>query len=309
MIPVYQKAMLPVLELAADGKEHSLSEFVDATVTRYGLTEADRNELLPSGSQAQLTNRVSWARTYLLKAGLLASPRRGMSTITDRGRQALQEKGQEISIKYLEQFPEFVAFKNASHKEPAAGTSPPQLTTEQSAEAQGQTPQEAIENSYQTLRSELAQTLLAQILECSPKFFEKLVVDLLVAMGYGGSRKDAGQAIGQSGDEGIDGIIKEDRLGLDAIYVQAKRWKATVGRPQVQAFAGSLEGHRARKGVFITTSDFSKDAREYVGKIEKKIILIDGQQLANLSIDFGIGVAEVTTYTLKRLDLDFFDEE
>jgi restriction system protein len=309
VIPDYQKAMLPVLKLAADGGEHPLSELVDATAKHFALTEADRNEMLPSGTQAKLTNRVSWARTYLLKAGLLTSPRRGMSVITERGLKALRSSAQEVNNKYLEQFQEFLAFKNAGRKESASGTGASHPPLEQVAEIQGQTPQEAIENSYQLLRSELAQNLLSQIMECSPKFFEKLVVDLLVAMGYGGSRKDAGQAIGGSGDEGIDGIIKEDRLGLDAIYVQAKRWKATVGRPIIQAFAGSLEGHRARKGVFITTSDFSKEAREYVDKIEKKIILIDGQQLAGLSIDFGIGVAEVTSYTLKRLDLDFFDEE
>jgi restriction system protein len=309
VIPDYQKAMLPVLKLAADGGEHPLSELVDATAKHFALTEADRNEMLPSGTQAKLTNRVSWARTYLLKAGLLTSPRRGMSVITERGLKALRSSAQEVNNKYLEQFQEFLAFKNAGRKESASGTGASHPPLEQVAEIQGQTPQEAIENSYQLLRSELAQNLLSQIMECSPKFFEKLVVDLLVAMGYGGSRKYAGQAIGGSGDEGIDGIIKEDRLGLDAIYVQAKRWKATVGRPIIQAFAGSLEGHRARKGVFITTSDFSKEAREYVDKIEKKIILIDGQQLAGLSIDFGIGVAEVTSYTLKRLDLDFFDEE
>jgi restriction system protein len=309
VIPDYQKAMLPVLKLAADGGEHPLSELVDATAKHFALTEADRNEMLPSGTQAKLTNRVSWARTYLLKAGLLTSPRRGMSVITERGLKALRSSAQEVNNKYLEQFQEFLAFKNAGRKESASGTGASHPPLEHVAEIQGQTPQEAIENSYQLLRSELAQNLLSQIMECSPKFFEKLVVDLLVAMGYGGSRKDAGQAIGGSGDEGIDGIIKEDRLGLDAIYVQAKRWKATVGRPIIQAFAGSLEGHRARKGVFITTSDFSKEAREYVDKIEKKIILIDGQQLAGLSIDFGIGVAEVTSYTLKRLDLDFFDEE
>jgi restriction system protein len=309
MIPDYQKAMLPVLKLVGDGAEHSLVELVDATVKHFDLTEADRNEMLPSGTQAKLTNRVSWARTYLVKAGLLTAPRRGMSAITERGLKALQGAPKEINSKYLEQFEEFLAFKNAGRKDSATGASASHLPLEQPAEPQGQTPQEAIETSYQLLRSELAQNLLAQILDCSPKFFEKLVVDLLVAMGYGGSRKDAGQAIGGSGDEGIDGIIKEDRLGLDAIYVQAKRWKSTVGRPIVQAFAGSLEGHRARKGVFITTSDFSKEAREYVGKIEKKIILIDGQQLAGLSIDYGVGVAEVTSYTLKRLDLDFFDEE
>jgi restriction system protein len=169
-----------------------------------------------------------------------------------------------------------------------------------------QTPEETLESSYQNLRSKTAQDLLERVMACSPRFFEQLVVDLLVAMGYGGSRKDAGQAVGQSGDGGVDGIIKEDRLGLDVVHIQAKRWKDTVGRPTVQAFAGSLEGYRARKGVLITTSQFSQEAKSYVTNIEKKIVLIDGEQLTQLMLDYGIGVSEIATYTVKQIDLDYF---
>jgi restriction system protein len=204
---------------------------------------------------------------------------------------------QGIDRKFLEQFPEFVQFQSrSSHSE------------EQTAiqEEPTHTPEEILEASYQNLRNDLSQELIDRVMQCSPRFFEKLVVDLLVAMGYGGSRKDAGQAIGQTGDGGVDGIIKEDRLGLDIVFIQAKRWESTVGRPVVQAFAGSLEGFRARKGVLLTTSTFTKDARDYVERIEKKIVLIDGEQLAQLMIDYGIGVTEVATYSVKKADLDYF---
>jgi restriction system protein len=234
------------------------------------------------------------------KAGLLETVSRGKFRITQRGISLLKTKPQKIDVNLLNQYPEFVEFRTGANTEAAAG---PDLNIVQ------QTPQELLESSYQTLHRQIAGDLLEKISKASPHFFEKLVVDLLVAMGYGGSRRDAGQAIGKSGDDGIDGIIKEDRLGLDAVYVQAKRWKATVGRPDVQSFAGSLDGHRARKGVFITTSQFSGDAKEYVTRIEKKIILIDGEQLANLSIEFGIGVEPITTYKVQRIDADYFEEE
>ena len=208
----------------------------------------------------------------------------------------------KINVKFLKQFSEFVEFQNLSRQSARTGT---EVETEELDE----TPEETLESSYQNLRRNLAQELLDRVKKCSPRFFENLVVDLLVAMGYGGSRKDAGQAVGQSGDGGIDGIIKEDKLGLDVVYIQAKRWEGTVGRPVAQAFAGSLEGQRARKGVLITTSQFSQDAKDYVSRIEKKIVLIDGEQLAQLMIDHGIGVAEVATYTVKKMDLDYFGEE
>jgi restriction system protein len=302
-IPDFQSAMLPVLRLAQDGKDHMLREAVEAIAVEFKATEGERNELLPSGRQRRLHNRVGWAKTYLQKAGLVEPNGRGRFRITSRGREVLQRKPSRIDMKFLEQFPEYNAFAALRHDEAEAETSAPELPSAT------ETPEEILEESYQELRRRLADELLDRIKACDPKFFEKLVVDLLVTMGYGGSRKDAGQAVGQSGDEGIDGIIKEDRLGLDVVYIQAKRWNNTVGRPVVQAFAGSLEGQRARKGVLITTSDFSREARDYVRQIEKKIVLIEGGELAKLMIDHGVGVTEVATYTVKKLDLDYFGDE
>jgi restriction system protein len=298
--------MLPILRFAGDGKEHSLSEAADAIAQHFALSDEDRKELLPSGNQKKLYNRVGWSRFYLLKAGILEAVGRGRFKITDRGVSVLNSNVPELNVRFLEQYPEFVEFRSARQ---SRSTSDSEEALPFGKDIPQQTPQEMLETSYQILRRELAQELLEKISKCSPRFFEELVVDLLVAMGYGGSRRDAGQAIGRTGDEGVDGIIKEDRLGLDAIYIQAKRWKASVGRPDVQGFAGSLEGHRARKGVFITTSQFSPDAKDYVSRIERKIILIDGDQLASLCIDFGVGVAEVTSYIVKRIDLDYFEEE
>jgi len=292
--------MLPLLELLADGEEHTSSELVEALALRFGLTDDERNELLPSGKQERFLNRASWARSYLKRALLIENTGRGRVRIAPRGIEALQARPERVDIKYLKQFPEFALRQNNRQPEDAAVDDADEVV---------QTPEEMLEAGYQSLRRELARDLLQRVKSVSPRFFERLVVDLLVAMGYGGSRKDAGQAVGQSGDGGIDGIIKEDRLGLDVVYVQAKRWDGTVGRPVVQAFAGSLEGQRARKGVLITTSQFSQDARDYVSRIEKKIVLIDGEQLAQLMIDYGIGVAEVVSYTVKRIDADYFDQD
>jgi restriction system protein len=289
-VPGFQELMLPLLKLSGDGNEHSLSETIDILASEFGLMDADRNELLPSGRQAKLDNRVGWARTHLGKAGLLESTGRGRFRITQRGIDVLNGNPSEIDIGFLSQFPEFIEFRTLSRQ-----------GNRHDGESEGtnQTPEEILESSYQNLRSALAESLLQRIKACSPKFFERLVVDLLVAMGYGGSRKDAGQAVGQSGDGGIDGTIKEDRLGLDVVYIQAKRWEGTVGRPIVQAFAGSLEGLRARKGVLITTSQFSQDAKDYVTRIEKKIVLIDGEELTDLMIDHGLGAAELASYTVR----------
>ncbi len=292
--------MLPLLELLADGEEHTSSELVEALALRFGLTDDERNELLPSGKQERFLNRVSWARSYLKRALLVENTGRGRVRITPRGIEALRARPERVDIKYLKEFSEFASRQNNRQPEDAATDD---------ADEVAQTPEEMLEAGYQSLRRELARDLLQRVKSVSARFFERLVVDLLVAMGYGGSRKDAGQAVGQSGDGGIDGIIKEDRLGLDVVYVQAKRWDGTVGRPVVQAFAGSLEGQRARKGVLITTSQFSQDARDYVSRIEKKIVLIDGEQLAQLMIDYGIGVAEVASYTVKRIDADYFDQD
>lgn len=299
-VPDYQTLMLPVLQVASDGQEHTIGETIEIIASSFGLTDEDRKELLPSGTQFRFDNRVHWARSYLKQAALLENTGRGKFRITDRGIQVLQNNSQHINVKFLEQFPEFLEFKSRH-----SSSQVPEATEEESSH----TPEEILEESYQSLRDELAQELINRVMQCSPRFFEKLVVDLLVAMGYGGSRRDAGERIGQSGDGGVDGIIKEDRLGLDVVYIQAKRWEGTVGRPVVQGFAGSLEGFRARKGVLITTSSFSKDAKDYVERIEKKIVLIDGEQLAQFMIDYGIGVAEVATYIVKKADQDYFGED
>jgi restriction system protein len=306
------------MQLAADGREHSIAEAIEKLALEFRLTEDERRELLPSGRQPKLDNRVGWAKTYLQKAGLLEPAGRAKFRATTRGMTTMQQNPVVINDKFLMRFPEYVDFKRRSNKQEASALDP-QLAALRATVGSGQdsvellvpdqTPEEILDTSYHALRKNLAQELLEQVKRNTPRFFEMLVVDLLVAMGYGGSRQDAGQAIGMSGDEGIDGIIKEDRLGLDVVYIQAKRWEGTVGRPTVQAFAGSLEGQRARKGVLITTSQFSKEAQEYIRVIEKRIVLVDGEQLAQLMIDFGIGVTEVETYVVKKIDTDFFGEE
>lgn len=300
-VPDYQSIMLPLLELAKDGEIHTLREAIAHVASCFELTAEDRRQLLPSGSQATLDNRVSWARTYLSKAGLLEKAGRARFRITDRGKEVLQRHPPRIDNDLLMEFPEFVDFKN--HR--ASGDATP-ATAKVSDETE--TPEALLEASYMELRTTLAEELLERVRNNDPSFFEQLVVDLLVAMGYGGSRVDAGKAVGGTGDGGIDGIIKEDRLGLDTVCIQAKRWQNPVGDAVVRTFAGSLEGHRARKGVLITTSTFYPKARDYVKHIEKKIVLIDGQELAQLMIDHNIGVTETAKYVLKQVDSDYFGE-
>lgn len=304
-IPDYQTVMLPLLRFLEDGREHTTAQAADIVAQQFNLTDAERAELLPSGGALKLFSRVGWARTYIAKAGLLESTGRGKFKITSRGIDLLRTKPAKIDVALLNQYPEFIEFRERSKPNNSDFTN----GSESETPVAQQTPQEQLESSYQSLHAQVVEDLVERTMKASPQFFEKLVVDLLVSMGYGGSKKDAGRAIGKSGDDGIDGIIKEDRLGLDAVYVQAKRWKSTVGRPEIQSFAGSLEGHRARKGVFITTSKFSADAMEYVTRIEKKIILIDGEQLASLCIEFGIGVESITSYVIDKINLDYFEEE
>ncbi|WP_010281039.1 restriction endonuclease [Bacillus timonensis] len=304
-VPDYQTIMLPLLKTLQDGSEHILKDIYRQLAEEFQLSEEDLNELLPSGTQKTFHNRVGWAKTYLQKAGLLRTVSRGKFVITARGLEVLASNPQYINNKYLTQFEEFKEFRSISSSEDTV-VNP---STTEVHNNDNDTPEEVLEKSYQHLRNELSTELLNTVKQCSPSFFEKLVVDLLVAMGYGGSKSDAGQAIGRSGDEGIDGIIKEDKLGLDVIYIQAKRWSNTVGRPDVQAFAGSLEGQRAKKGVFITTSRFSNEAKEYVKVIEKKIVLIDGERLTQLMIDYDIGVSEYKKFIMKRIDTDYFDDE
>ncbi len=285
-VPPYQDLMLPLLKHAQDGKEHSLEDYNAFLAEEFKLTANDLKEMLPSGKQTAFENRAGWAKTFLKKAGLLETPKRGFIKITPRGVNILAENPSHIDRKFLTRFPEFIEF--VSQKQ--AQITDVMVQPEHAGDAQG-TPEEVLEGAYQGLREQLAQELLQRIKKAPPQFFERLVVDLLLKLGYGGSRQGAGQAIGQSGDEGLDGVINDDRLGLDKIYIQAKRWDNTVGRPVIQAFAGSLDGQRATKGVFITTSDFSQEARDYVGKIPKQIVLIDGALLAELMIDSNVGVS------------------
>ncbi len=301
-IPDFQTIMLPLLQLASDSQEHSLREAYDRLADKFQLTEDERKELLPSGQQELFHNRVAWARTYLKMADLLQTTRRGYFKITDRGLSAIGKKPDRIDKKYLEQFEEFQEFKSRKHSKEAEEEESDSPTIEK-------TPEEVLETAYQSLRDDLANELLQTIKSSSPNLFEKIVIELLVKMGYGGSRQDAGRAIGKSGDEGIDGIIKEDRLGLDIIYIQAKRWENTVGRPEIQRFAGALQGQRARKGIFITTSNFSNEAQEYASRIESKIVLIDGEHLSQLMIDHNLGVSPMALYEVKKLDSDYFVEE
>ncbi len=301
-VPDFQSLMLPLLRMVSDGEERSLAEARASLVSELGLSVAEQEELLPSGRQSRFANRVAWARVYLQQAGLVLSPRRGHFRITDRGRDVLKTPPDRIDIKFLAQYPEFVEFRSRKGKvdkqEPAG----------ESAGNDLETPEEALDSAHQQMRASLAAEVLERVLAGSSQFFERLVVELLLRMGYGDSRSDAGQSVGGPGDEGIDGIISEDRLGLDVVYLQAKKWDGSVGRPEIQKFVGALHGKRARKGVFITTGSFSADAAAYVEHIDPKVVLIDGRRLARYMIDFNVGVATARTYDVKRVDSDFFEE-
>lgn len=302
-IPDFQTLMRPLLQAHADGKEHLNRDLVTHLAEEFGLDEEDRREMLPSGRARLFDNRIGWAKSHIAQAGLLTSPRRAISTITARGLDALRAHPERIDLRILNDYDEYREFRNrrkmVEDGENAASEVDPQ---------ENQTPEELLENAYFKVRGQIESELLAQIKNAAPEFLERVVVDLVVRMGYGGSRKDAGEALGRSGDEGIDGIIKEDPLGLDIIYLQAKRWEGTVGRPEIQKFAGALQGQRARKGIFITTSTFSSDALDYVSRIETKIILIDGRRLTKLMFDHGVGVATASNYEVKRIDSDYFTD-
>lgn len=305
-VPDFQTIMLPLLRFSGDQQEHSVREAVEALADQFDLTDAERRELLPSGRQPTFDNRVAWATTYLKKSGLLEPTRRSHFRVTPRGVQVLAEKPSRVDMKYLERYPEFIEFRTRRNTSENGSSAP---SDGSASDDDDQTPEEAIEQAHQRLRNDLAVDLIQQIMSCSPAFFERLVIDLLLRMGYGGTRKDAGQAIGRSGDGGIDGIIKEDRLGLDVIYIQAKRWEGPVGRPEIQKFVGALQGQRARKGIFITTSSFTSDATNYASMIENKVVLIDGERLAKLMIDNNVGVSTITAYEIKKVDSDYFVEE
>lgn len=303
-IPDYQTLMRPVLDALSDGRDRPVAQLRNVVAARFELTEADLRERVPSGQKPLFNDRLSWAVSYLTQAGCLTRVRRGVYRINERGQQLLRENPNRVDVNILEQFPEFQEFRarssTSNSKKPPGGSDDDDQAT----------PEESLESAFQRLRGTIEAELLQQVKSASPEFFEQLVVQLLVAMGYGGTLKDAGRAIGRSGDGGIDGIIKEDRLGLEVIHIQAKRWdNKTVGRPDVQSFAGSLDGVRAKKGIFITTSGFSADAHAYVDRIDKRIVLIDGDQLVTLMYDFGIGVTPTAAYAVKRVDTDFFGEE
>jgi len=301
-IPDYQTFMLPLLKLSSDGKEHSKQEAVEVLSQQFGLSDEEKGTLLPSGTQTIIYNRIGWAQTYMKKAGLLSSPQRGHFQITEKGKDLLKENPGKIDVKLLSRYEEFSDFKTA-HK-----TKDQKAVVESEVDSFG-TPEEAIEYGYQKVVANLSEEILSKVKECSPTFFERLVVDLLVGMGYGGSRKEAGEVLGKTGDGGIDGIIKEDKLGLDIVYIQAKRWENVVGRPEIQKFAGALLGQKARKGIFITTSSFTKDAITYASSLENKVILIDGSRLSRLMIDHDIGVSITASYQVKRVDSDYFVED
>lgn len=306
-IPDYQTLMLPVLQLANEG-EQRVADVVDLIADRVGLTAEERQKLLPSGRQRVLHNRIHWAKFYLTKAGFLTSTGRGRFSITQAGRELLAEKLARIDVSILMRQPEFREFYR--NEGSTASSNPEDAAATGAANPGTTTPEEQIEAAYQTLEATLRADLLDRIAKNSPAFFEQLIVDLLVAMGYGGSHKNAAAQLGRSGDGGVDGVINEDRLGLDRVYVQAKRYAAanSVGRPDVQAFVGSLVGLGATKGVFVTTSTFSAQARDFVKHLSQRVVLLDGESLAGLMIEHGIGVRTNRTVEFRRLDEDFFEE-
>ncbi len=307
--PDFQSLTLPILQVAAGGGEFSLSALRSEAAKKLSLSEADLAEKIPSGKQSRYNNRSNWACIYMTEAGLLEWVRRGTYRITPRGREALAKTPVRIDVAFLSQYPEFLTWRNKSNDEDGEDGGHGNAAGAVAGPIEGATPEEQLEAAYDSLRHSVESELITKILAASPSFFENLVVELLVTMGYGGSVADAGKALGRSGDDGLDGIIKEDKLGLDAIYIQAKRWdpaKHKVSRPDVQSFAGSLEGVRARKGVFITTTTFSSEAHDYVRRIEKKIILIDGPHLARLLFEHGVGVRTKQTYAVKEVDEEYF---
>lgn len=300
-IPDFQSLMLPLLTFLSDGEEHSTKETLNHLAIKLGVTEEQLQEMLPSRTQTIFYNRVTWAKAHLKMAALVDNTKRGSFKITAKGQEILNREPKVINLKFLRQIPEYIETTEGWRN----NSSETEISEIENADTK--TPEEILEAGYINIRKTLAQDLLSKIKSCSPLFFENLVVELLVKMGYGGSLKDAGKAIGKSGDEGIDGIIKEDKLGLDVIYIQAKRWEGSVGRPEIQKFVGALAGQGAKKGIFITTSRYTTDALSYVPRNETKIVLLDGEQLAQLMIDYNLGVTTQIVYEVKKMDTDYFD--
>jgi restriction system protein len=305
-IPDYQSLMLPVLKVAALG-ETRVPVAAEKIADKLGLTKEEREELLPSGKQRILHNRIHWAKFYMSKAGLIRSPKRGVFVATEAGNALLDTNPVAIDVELLKSYPAFETFYSNEGSDPAVNASD-KTTVKSATEA---TPEEQIDAAHATINEALKADLLARILEQTPTFFEALIVDLLLAMGYGGSHENAALRLGKSGDGGIDGIVDEDRLGLDRIYVQAKRYAvdSPIGRPAIQGFVGSLVGFGASKGVFVTTSSFSQHAKDYAAGLQQRIILIDGRRLAELMIEFGVGVRVSRTVQVKRLDDDYFEDQ
>jgi restriction system protein len=311
-IPDFQSILLPLLRLAGDGGEHRFRESVKTLADQYALTPEEWKQRLPSGVQPLFYNRVGWARAWLVGSGLLQSPRRGYFRITEPGRSVLAKPPARLDLAFLKvNYPGVRHPVTPSQPQDAPGDRLDATAGESTLDHAVETPEELLEASYQTLRRAVESDVLARLQSGEAEFFERVVVRVLVAMGYGGTLRDAGKAIGRSGDEGIDGIIKEDKLGLDIVYVQAKKWAdtRTVGGPEIQKFAGALQGQRAQKGVFITTSTFSQAALAYVAKIHTKIVLIDGAELAKYMFEYNVGVAPASVYEVKKVDMDFFEED
>lgn len=300
-IPDFQTLILPILEFLQDGEHHSNQEIFEAMSAAFALTDEERRKLLPSGKQRVFNNRVAWGKSHLKQAGLIELKKRGWYGITQRGLDELKRKPERITIKYLMKYPEFRRFREGGEAEGVQGIP--------DSVCDAKTPQDHMEHGLQQASKDLTSELFARVRECPPRFFERLVVDLLLAMGYGGSLQDAASLTGNGADEGIDGIINEDKLGLDVVYVQAKRWSKTVGRPEIQQFAGALHGKKARKGVFITLSDFSREAQEYVRNIDTRIVLIGGSRLTKLMVKYNVGVEVAEVYELKKINLDYFVED
>jgi restriction system protein len=307
-IPEFNEIKAPAIQVFADGQTHKVSELYGVLAKHFNLTEEELDEVLPSGIQRRWHNRVTWACYDLYRAGLLDRPKRGLYVITENGRKVAKQKPKIIDREFLMQFPPFAEFHAASTKKTPKNDGTV-LDIKSESTAQNKTPEEMIDTAYEQLHATLRKDLLDLVRKMDPLLFEKLVIDLLVAMGYGGSREEAASVTKASGDEGIDGVINEDRLGLDVIYVQAKRWQETVGRKEIQSFVGALAGKKAQKGVFITTSGFKSTASEYARDVHQKVILIDGERLADLMIEHDIGVAKFHSYEVKRVDSDYFDQD
>jgi restriction system protein len=307
-IPTYEQCMLPVIRVLADNEPKHRTQLSDMMADHFGLSVEEREQLLPSGKATIIKSRTGWALTYLKQAAIVASPKRGWYTLTQRGKDVLASNPQQVDSAYLQKFPEFLEFRARSRTDADESTETAPAAPKAPVATPGLDPEEALEDAYLRLRAEVEAELLETVKAGSPQFFERLVIDLLVQMGYGGSREEAARAVGRSGDGGIDGVIDEDRLGLDVIYVQAKRWEGSVGRPEIQKFAGALQGQRAKKGVFITTSHFTKEAEDYAARIESRIVLIDGRRLATLMFDANVGVAPRVSFTVKTIDGDYFED-